>query len=97
VKKQHLIAAVIVLLTATTAWAGEYTDKSVHDSGDAQTYKHPKQRSFTSPFDYGPVVTPERPAPAAPAPTPTPQGKCNCFTFDGTKSFDPDKQALSYH
>ena len=50
--------------------AGEYTDKSVHDSGDVNTYKHPKQRSFTSPFDYSPVNAPNHVISSPPPTTP---------------------------
>ena len=37
-----------------------YTNKSYHE-GELHTYKHPGQRSFTSPFDYAPCV--EQPVP----------------------------------
>ena len=70
---------------ATAAWAS-YTDKDYHATGE-HTYKHPNQRSYTSPFDYGPETMVE-PAPAR-------TGKCNCFTFDSTKSYDVDGQKLS--
>ena len=69
------------------AWAGGYTDKSYHDSGDIHTYKHPKKGSYTSPFDYG--------AKTAPYVAPEPKGTCNCFTFDATKSYDVDGQKLT--
>lgn len=74
---------------AGNAIAGDYTDKSYHSSDGTHIYKHPKQRSFTSPFDYGPR------AEVAPAPAPQPTGKCNCFTFDATKSHDVDGQKLT--
>ena len=71
-------------------WAGEYTDKSYHGD-EGHVYKHPKQGSFTGPFDYGSKEL------DAPAPAPHLQaGKCNCFTFNGTKSSDPDQQKLTY-
>lgn len=86
------IAALLVLagfsLLQCTAWAGEYTDKSYHGD-EGHEYKHPNQKSFTGPFDYGSKSVAR---PAAPRPT----GKCNCFTFDGTKSSDPDRQKLTY-
>ena len=86
--KLFALALAVSVATMSGAWAGEYTGKSYHSSDGTHTYKHPKQRSFTSPFDYGPksdVITP------APAPT----GRCNCFTFDATKSHDIDGQKLS--
>ena len=73
-----------------SGWAGEYTDKSYHGD-EGHVYKHPKQGSFTGPFDYG-SKTEESPAPAPSVPT----GKCNCFTFDATKSFDPQREKLTY-
>ena len=68
-----------------------YTNKSIHDSGDRQIYKHPAQPSYTSPFDYGSQKT-IRPV----APERVPTGKCNCFTFDATKSSSFNKQGLTY-
>ena len=79
----------LALLYQPSVRAGEYTDKSYHEAGEVHTYKHPKQGSFTSPFDYGAHAMIH----AAPAPT----GKCNCFTFDATKSYDVDRQKLSTH
>ncbi len=84
-----LVAGLFLAGIQSGVWAGEYTDKSYHDSDGTHTYKHPKQKSYTSPFDYGPRSTPSVKR------MPTPAG-CNCFTFDGTKSFDPDKQKLSF-
>ncbi|HTL70378.1 MAG TPA: PKD domain-containing protein [Candidatus Eisenbacteria bacterium] len=71
-----------------SAFAGGYTDKSIHDSGDVNTYKHPNQKSFTGPFDYSPTNRVERVSKE-------PVGRCNCFTFDATKSHDVDGQKLS--
>lgn len=68
-----------------------YANKSIHGSGDQFFYKHPSQGSFTGPFDYGTRST-ARPVVVMAEPT----GKCNCFTFDGTKSFDPDRQKITY-
>lgn len=75
-----------------------WTDRTTHDAGDEQVYKH-KQNSFTGPFDYAPqsVMEPHEPAPAPEAPAPqAPKGRCNTFTFDATRSFDPDRQKLTY-
>ncbi len=66
--------------------ASGYTGKSYHDSS-SHIYKHPRQPSYTSPFDYGSRAT------ATPAAIR--QGKCNCFTFDATKSYDADGQKFS--
>lgn len=89
-KAIYSFVAVIALVLAgvVAAWAGEYTDKSYHGSDGTHTYKHPNQRSYTSPFDYGPTSAVR---PAAPAKT----GRCNCFTFDATKSYDVDGQKLT--
>ncbi len=83
-----LLACALMTMVPSAVWAGGYTDKSYHE-GD-HTYKHPNQRSFTGPFDYG---NKEIPAPARPQPT----GKCNCFNFDSTKSYDVDRQKLTIH
>jgi PKD repeat protein len=80
------IVAAVLCLASSTSFAA-YTDKDIHDSGDA-TYKHPNQKSFTGPFDYAPATKAE--APAA-----RPTGKCNVFTFDATKSNDVDRDKLS--
>lgn len=80
--------AVMFAASANAAW----TDRTIHDEGEAPTYKH-NQKSFTGPFDYAPQgYTPRAPRAEAPAPG----GRCNTFTFDATKSFDPDNQKLSY-
>ena len=84
------LIATVVIAGPSMALAGEWTDKSVHDPGEINTYKRPNQRSFTGPFDYSPT---SEQRPAAPAPRPT--GRCNQFTFDATKSYDVDKQKLS--
>lgn len=92
-----LVVALAVGNVCESAFAGEYTDKSYHASDGVHTYKH-KRKSYTSPFDYGPVQQEEPAAPrpkAAPAPAPAPMGRCNCFTFDATKSYDVDGQKLS--
>ncbi len=86
-----LALAVAACALQSVAFAGEYTDKSYHDG--EHTYKHPFQRSFTGPFDYG-NLSKERPAPAPMAP---PAGRCNQFTFDATKSYDVDRQKLTTH
>ena len=88
------MAGLLILMSAVflqcSGWAGEYTDKSYHGD-EGHYYKHPSQGSFTGPFDYGSKVE------QAPAPAPRIEpGKCNCFTFDATKSFDPEKQKLTY-
>lgn len=62
-----------------------YVNKSYHDG--QHTYKHPNQRSFTGPFDYGNRTTWVEPAQAS---------TCNCFTFDATKSSSFDGQRLTY-
>ncbi len=88
---KYFIAVLALALgfSYSSAWAG-YTDKSYHE-GELHTYKHPGQASFTGPFDYGSKETP------SPAVEPSaPEGKCNCFTFDGTKSYDPDREKLTY-
>ena len=92
IKKSLLALFTIVAIAGTPSLvlAGGYTDKSVHDPGEINTYKHPDQRSFTGPFDYSPSVEVK----SAPAPSPT--GRCNCFTFDGTKSFSGNGQKLTY-
>ena len=82
-----LLLAAPMLLTSK-GWAGEWTDKSYH-SDETHTYKHPNQRSFTGPFDYGGK---SQPAPARVEVS----DNCNCFTFDATKSTDVDGQRLSY-
>lgn len=83
-------AALLVLAGFFTiqsgAWAGEYTDKSYHGD-DTHEYKKPNQKSYTGPFDYG--------SKRVAAPAPVSVGKCNCFTFDATKSYDVDKQKLN--
>lgn len=82
-----LVAALVGL--SQSAWAN-WTDRSLHESGEAPTYKHNK-KSFTGPFDYAPTgVAAPRPAPSAPT------GRCNTFTFDATKSWDIDKQKLTF-
>ncbi len=93
------LAAVLAFVCAGVAIAEEkieqtgtgrgYTNKSIHGNGNELFYKKPNMGSFTGPFDYG-----TRTITAAPVEAPT--GKCNCFTFDGTKSFDPDRQKLTY-
>lgn len=88
-KAFYAFAAFAVFAGSLPAYAGEWTEKSVHDPGELNTYKKPDQRSFTGPFDYSPLATVER------APAPAPAGKCNQFTFDATKSFDVDRQKLS--
>lgn len=90
--KKHGIGIALLLAAAffsTNVWAGGYTSKSYHDG--EHTYKHPSQRSFTSPFDYGNTELPR----AAVTPE-APMGKCNCFTFDGTKSYSGNGQKLTY-
>ncbi|MCG3176631.1 MAG: hypothetical protein MOGMAGMI_01589 [Candidatus Omnitrophica bacterium] len=82
-----LVAALAGL--SQPAWAN-WADRSLHESGEAPTYKHGK-KSFTGPFDYAPTG----PA-AAPAPKSAPTGRCNTFTFDATKSWDIDKQKLAF-
>jgi large repetitive protein len=91
--KISALAVAFACFAATASWAN-YTDKSVHDPGDTHEYKHPNQKSFTSPFDYAPTVTTERLAPK-PRVEKTPAGRCNQFTFDATKSYDVDKDKLS--
>lgn len=86
-KKPLYILAAFVSVLVSPAFAGDWTDTSVHESGEMNTYKHPDQKSFTGPFDYAPQNVNEPAAPAA--------GKCNQFTFDATKSFDVDRQKLS--
>lgn len=81
------IVAIAAFVLQSQCWAGQYTDKSYHGD-EGHEYKKPNQKSFTGPFDYGSV--------SAPAPVRVETGKCNCFTFDATKSFDPDKQKLSF-
>jgi large repetitive protein len=86
------LAGMLVLAIAglqPLAIAGEWTEKSVHDPGELNTYKRPNQKSFTGPFDYSPEAAVQR------APAPAPAGKCNQYTFDATKSFDVDRQKLS--
>src|SRR5690349_7464066 len=64
-----------------------FTNKSIHGNDEHSYYKHPGRGSFTGPFDYG-TQGEEEPAPVrAPEPQKAPTGKCNCFTFDGTKSY----------
>ena len=85
-----MVLALAVLCTGLlqmNAQAGEWTDKSVHDSGEINTYKRPDQPSFTGPFDYSPT--------SAVQPVEAPSGRCNSFTFDATKSYDVDRQKLS--
>lgn len=89
-----LIAGLVSGVFCSAASADEYADrgytnKSIHDSSGISTYKHPQNKSYTSPFDYGPVTKEE------PAPAPAPTGKCNCFTFDATKSYAVDAQKLT--
>lgn len=84
-----LTVAVIIAISPSLALAGEWTDKSVHDSGEINTYKRPNQKSFTGPFDYSPTVAMQ------PAAEPAPSGRCNSFTFDATRSYDVDHQKLS--
>jgi PKD repeat protein len=86
-----LIVTFAIASTPSLALAGDWTDRSVHDSGELNTYKRPNQRSFTGPFDYSPISV-VRTAPAAPQPA---AGRCNKFTFDATKSYDIDKQKLT--
>jgi large repetitive protein len=83
-----LFTALVFVSVPSLAIAGDWTDKSVHDSGELNTYKRPNQKSFTGPFDYSPT---DLVRPVAPAPS----GKCNQFTFDATKSYDIDRQKLS--
>ncbi len=88
------VAALLVLAGVVffqyRGWAGEYTDKSYHGD-ETHYYKHPRHGSFTGPFDYGSKNK------QAVAPAPRVQtGKCNTFTFDATRSTDPDKQQLTY-
>src|SRR3989337_1371496 len=88
-RKHALVAALAIAgaLFSASVWAA-YTDKSYHDG--EHTYKHPSQKSFTSPFDYG-----NQSAPYVAAEPSAPTGKCNCFTFDSTKSYDVDGQKLT--
>ncbi len=72
-----------------------YTNKSSHSNDPHNYYKHSGRGSYTSPFDYG-GNTQEAPAPVIRKEPQTSMGKCNCFTFDGTKSYDQDKQKLTY-
>jgi len=65
-----------------------YTNKSYH-ADEKHYYKHPGTGSFTGPFDYGSKGTPYV-APAAPT------GKCNCFTFDATKSYAVDSKYTTH-
>ena len=91
-KLNHKIVAlfsIVVLAGSIPALAGEWTDKSVHDSGELNTYKRPNQKSFTGPFDYSPTAAIHS------TPAPAPAGKCNQYTFDATKSHDIDRQKLS--
>ena len=81
-------AVVALVVCSFPVWAG-YTDKSYHEG--EHTYKHPSQRSFTGPFDYGNEETPR----VAVEPS-VPMGKCNCFTFDGTKSYSGNGEKLTY-
>jgi len=64
-----------------------YVDKSYHASDGRHIYKHPAQPSFTSPFDYGNRQLPEKVI--------VRNEKCNCFTFDATKSYELDGGRLS--
>lgn len=64
-----------------------YVNKSYHSSEGRHIYKHPSQPSYTSPFDYG---SRQRIEPAI-----IRSAKCNCLTFDATKSFDIDGQRLT--
>ncbi len=91
-KMSHKIVALFsfaVLAVSMPALAGDWTDKSVHDPGELNTYKRPNQKSFTGPFDYSPMAAVHS------TPAPSPAGKCNQYTFDATKSFDVDRQKLS--
>lgn len=88
VPAQLMAASDAVELSRT---ARGFTNKSVHGNDEHNYYKRPNTGSFTGPFDYGSAAIAVE-APAQEQPT----GKCNCFTFDGTKSFDPDKQKLTY-
>ena len=64
-----LITTFVIAGTPSLVLAGEWTDKSVHDSGDINTYKRPNQKSFTGPFDYSPINTVERAITSDSAPT----------------------------
>ncbi len=64
-----------------------YTNKSYHASDGTHTYKHPNQPSYTAPFDYG--------SNQLPAKVIARNERCNCFTFDATKSYEIDGQKLS--
>ncbi len=91
--KKSLIALFAVIAVAgvpSLVLAGEWTEKSVHDPGEINTYKRPNQRSFTGPFDYSPSATVKS------TPLPGPTGRCNCFTFDGTKSYSGNGEKLTY-
>ncbi len=93
-----VMAVVTAVVFSDRAWAevGQeetprgFTNKSIHGGDEHSYYKRPGRGSFTGPFDYG--VGGER-APVALAPAPL--GRCNCFTFDSTKSYDVDRQKLS--
>ncbi len=68
-----------------------YTNKSVHGKDGEHYYKHPGRGSFTGPFDYGTTGV------VAPVAEPNaPMGRCNCYTFDGTKSYSGNGQKLTY-
>jgi len=93
-----LFVAIAVFVPAQIASADEpvalkrtekgFVNKSYH-ADTTHYYKKPGRGSYTSPFDYGAkesiAVEPK-----------SPTGKCNCFTFNGTNSYDPDKQKLTY-
>ena len=82
------LAVVALGFLSSAAWAA-YADKSYHEG--EHTYKHPSQKSFTGPFDYGNKELPR----AAVEPS-APVGRCNCFTFDGAKSYSGNGQKLTY-
>jgi large repetitive protein len=88
--KKAFAFALIACAFSSSAFAGEWTERSVHDSGEINTYKRPNQKSFTGPFDYSPINT------VRSTPIPGPTGKCNCFTFDGTKSYSGNGEKLTY-
>ncbi len=67
-----------------------YVDKSYHASDGRHIYKHPKQPSFTSPFDYG-----NRQLPKEAIVREVSSDRCNCFTFDATKSYEIGARDLS--
>ena len=104
-KNRNIVTRFLIFLTAVTAlfcsgssaWAtvGQddtetgYTNKDIHSNDPNAYYKHPGRGSFTGPFDYGIGANPQ-------VESQGPAGKCNCFTFDGTRSFSGNGQRLTY-